>query len=462
MEAVDREVRHHSQQHDIDCHHQHQQQHYFQPEGAVPIYTDASPALCFYVHAEHECRARAGTLHLPHGPVRTPLFMPVGTKAVIKGMLSSQLMVPALSPEIILANTYHCALEPGTDLLEEFGGLHEFMNWKGNLLTDSGGFQMVSLLKLAVITEEGVTFKSPMDGTPMLLTPEESIAHQNRIGSDIIMQLDDVVSSVANDDARFAEAAARSVRWLDRCVAAHARPRQQSLFAIVQGGLDTSHGGLREQCLEAMIGRNMPGYAIGGMAGGEEKDVFWRVVAQACDALPPGKPRYLMGVGYPLDLVVCTALGCDMFDCVYPTRTARFGVALVPGPTGLLRLRGREALGETGPIQEGCPCAACAGGFGRARLAQLLRGAALGCQLVTAHNLCFVLHLMRSMRAALLAGTFPAFVRSFVQTHFEGSAGGVPAWVCDALSHAGISLTSQTACEHVTEASAHRMCPSGD
>lgn len=235
-------------------------------------------ALRLEVHATAG-RARAATLHLPHGPVRTPVFMPVGTKGTIKGLTTEQLDQDDVAPEIILGNTYHLACQPGTELLNEFGGLHKFMNWSHNLLTDSGGFQMVSLLKLAEITEQGVKFQSPVDGSEMMLTPEESIRCQNEIGADIIMQLDDVVSSVNPDMERFKEATARSVRWLDRCIAAHKRPHDQNLFAIIQGGLDVSPGGLREQCLEAMIQRDTPGYAIGGLAGGEDKHFFWRVVA---------------------------------------------------------------------------------------------------------------------------------------------------------------------------------------
>ncbi|CAE7609179.1 QTRT1, partial [Symbiodinium microadriaticum] len=209
--------------------------------------------------------ARAGNVRLPHGNVRTPVFMPVGTKGTIKALSTEQLLDDAMAPEIILGNTYHLALQPGTELLAELGGLHNFMNWKNNLLTDSGGFQMVSLLDLAEITEEGVKFKSPVDGTEMLLTPEESIKCQNEIGADIIMQLDDVVSSVSDDMDRFREATARSVRWLDRCIAAHKRPHDQNLFGIIQGGLDVSEGGLRDECLAAMIARDLPGYAIGGL-----------------------------------------------------------------------------------------------------------------------------------------------------------------------------------------------------
>lgn len=248
------------------------------PEGSLPIFTEKSPALCLHVHKVTR-RARASTLHLPHGPVRTPVFMPVGTKGTIKGLSTAQLQDDAEGPEIILGNTYHLASQPGTELVAEFGGLHGFMNWKRNLLTDSGGFQMVSLLKLAEITEQGVKFRHPEDGREMMLTPEESIKCQNEIGADIMMQLDDVVSSVNVNFDRFKEATARSVRWLDRCISAHSRPKEQNLFAIIQGGLDVTEGGLREQCLKDMIARDLPGYAIGGLAGGESKDLFWRVVA---------------------------------------------------------------------------------------------------------------------------------------------------------------------------------------
>jgi tRNA-guanine transglycosylase len=248
-------------------------------EGKVPVFTTESPALCFHIHATAG-RARASTVFLPHGPVRTPVFMPVGTKGSIKGLTSTQLEEDSECPEIILGNTFHLAMQPGTELIDELGGLHTFMNWKRNLLTDSGGFQMVSLLKLAHITEEGVNFQSPSDpNKTLMLTPEESIACQNRIGADIIMQLDDVVSSVADDAARFEEATERSVRWLDRCIAAHSKPQKQNLFGIVQGGLDISEGGLRDRSLKALIERNLPGYAVGGLAGGEDKQHFWRVVS---------------------------------------------------------------------------------------------------------------------------------------------------------------------------------------
>ena len=255
-------------------------------------------------------RARASTMTLPHGPVDTPVFMPVGTQGTIKGLTSEQ--VDSLDCQIILGNTYHLGLRPGADLVAEMGGLHKFMNWKRNLLTDSGGFQMVSLVELATISETGVHFQSPVDGSNMLLTPEKSIGLQNQIGADIMMALDDVVSSLEPDRNRVEIAMHRTIRWIDRCIGAHSRPTEQNLFGIVQGGLDPE---LRDICLEAMNARSdwLPGYAIGGLAGGEDKHQFWRVVSQCTKKLPPGKPRYLMGVGYPIDLLVCTALGVDMY-----------------------------------------------------------------------------------------------------------------------------------------------------
>jgi len=419
------------------------------PLDTKPTFTKESPALTHHVHAV--CgRARACTVHLHHGPVATPVFMPVGTKGSIKGVTVEEITLqPALNNQIILANTYHLALQPTTPLLKEMGGIHPFMGWDRNILTDSGGFQMVSLVKLAEITEEGVTFENPYtkNGERMLLRPEDSIHHQNDIGSDIIMALDDVVSSVTVDDYRFRQATYRTLRWLDRCYAAHQYPEKQALFPIVQGGLDTSVGGLREQCLAGFRNRDdmIAGFAIGGLAGGESKDEFWKVVDQCCRALPDTKPRYLMGVGYPLDLVVCTALGVDMYDCVYPTRTARFGVALVPGETpGTLRLKSHECGDDSSVIQEGCGCQACAGGISRARLHSLLKSSnPLAAQLLTQHNIAYMMALVRNMRQAILNDAFGDFAREFVNDQYRGKPNGgedVPTWVRDALASAGVEL----------------------
>ncbi len=470
------------------------------PINTKPSFTTSSnnsssypKALDFHIHASHN-RARATTIHFPrnHRSVPTPIFMPVGTKGSIKSLTtheisSSSTPTPSTFCPIILGNTYHLALQPGTELIKQMGGLHKYINWNnGSILTDSGGFQMVSLLKLAEIMEEGVTFDNPFEqkdedenenyelqndigkdqsqvskSTRMLLRPEDSIYHQNNIGSDIIMALDDVVSSTTINSTRFQIATYRTLRWLDRCISSHSNPQFQNLFAIVQGGLDTTLGGLRDQCLAGFQCRDdkIPGYAIGGLAGGEEKDDFWKVVDLCCKALPDDKPRYLMGVGYPLDLVVCTALGVDMYDCVYPTRTARFGVALVRGDgisssisdtadergaRGTLRLKSNEFYNDDRIIMDGCKCQACSEGFTRSQLHTLLkRGNPLATSLMTSHNIAFMMSLVGEMRQAILEQKYDKFVIDFVNEHFMGKYNGgedVPKWVFDALEAAGINL----------------------
>ncbi|KAH9756450.1 Queuine tRNA-ribosyltransferase catalytic subunit 1 [Citrus sinensis] len=359
-------------------------------------------------------RARAAQLTLPHFACQTPLFMPVGTQGTIKGLTTDQL--EEIGCQIILGNTYHLALRPTSELIDELGGLHKFMNWPRALLTDSGGFQMVSLLHLADITEKGVTFQSPVDGKPMLLTPEESIQIQNRIGADIIMALDDVVRTTITGP-RIEEAMYRTLRWVDRCIAAHKRPHEQNLFGIVQGGLDPV---LR--------------YAIGGLAGGEDKDSFWRVVAQCTAALPEDKPRYVMGVGYPLDIVVCSALGADMYDCVYPTRTARFGTALVP--EGVLKLKHNAMVNDTRPIDPTCACMVCKN-YTRAYIHCLVTKDAMGSQLLSYHNLYYMLQLSRNLHSSIVEGRF---VCDFLQKMFP--KGDVPEWVCNAMDVAGIDISS--------------------
>lgn len=237
-------------------------------------------------------------------------------QGTLKGILPDQLH--NVRCQIILGNTYHLGMRPGIEVLRQAGGLHKFMGWSRGLLTDSGGFQMVSLLQLAEINEQGVKFESPFDGSEKLLTPEHSIEIQNSIGADIMMQLDDVVKTTTTGP-RVEEAMHRTIRWLDRCLAAHSRDTDQSVFPIVQGGLDDE---LRRQCAAGLLEREVRGYAVGGLSGGESKAEFCRTVSLCTDLLPKAKPRYLMGVGFAADLVVCVALGIDMFDCVFPTRTA--------------------------------------------------------------------------------------------------------------------------------------------
>eukprot|EP00808_Paulinella_micropora_P016817 g38577.t1 len=381
-------------------------------------------------------KARTGVLTLPHGDVPLPVFMPVGTQGTIKGLTSEQ--VAEQGCKIILGNTYHLGTRPGTDLLARMGGLHEFMKWPHNMLTDSGGFQMVSLLDLATITEEGVLFRSPVDGSKMMLTPEESMRHQNNIGADVMMVLDDVCSSLETNRARVQEASERSIRWLDRCISAHARPDRQNLFGIVQGGLDPK---LRRINLGEMLkrDRDLPGYAIGGLAGGEDKAQFWRVVHQCTSILPPNKPRYCMGVGYPLDLVVCVALGVDMFDCVWPCRTARFGTAIVP--EGLLQLKRAQYKEDSAPISRECDCLTCRK-YTRAYLHSVATKETVACHLLSIHNIRYQMNLMRDMGQALRDGTFPAFVRRFLHRQFPRL--DWPEWVQEALSAAQIDTGRKT------------------
>ncbi|KAJ2682826.1 Queuine tRNA-ribosyltransferase catalytic subunit 1 [Coemansia sp. RSA 1285] len=396
----------------------------------APLEVSTSPALRFEVFARcSTTKARASKMHLPHYTAHTPMFMPVGTMGSIKGITTKQL--EALDCHVILGNTYHLGSRPGPELLEKAGGLHKFMAWNRGLLTDSGGFQMVSLLRLANITEEGVEFENPHDGKKMMLTPEMSIGLQNAIGADIMMQLDDVVSSLTVGP-RVEEAMQRSVRWLDRSIKAHKRPTEQNLFPIVQGGLDER---LRTISAQELVKRDSPGYAIGGLSGGEAKGSFWRMVSLSTDILPTNKPRYCMGVGYAEDLVVCSALGVDMYDCVFPTRTARFGNALVR--TGSLSLRQGKYKDDFTPIDKDCDCPTCTN-YTRAYLHNSVTKETTGCHLVTIHNIAFQMRLMYGIRRAIICNRFPAFIRDFMKTRFGKT---VPLWIVDSLKSVNVDLT---------------------
>ncbi|KAF9029027.1 tRNA-guanine transglycosylase [Hymenopellis radicata] len=387
----------------------------------------------------HTTRARVSRMKLAHGVTMLPTFMPVATQAAIKGLTPQQ--VEALGITLILNNTYHLNLRPGINVLDQAGGAHQFQGWRRNLLTDSGGFQLVSLSKFTTITEEGALFQSPFTGEPTMLTPEESISIQHSIGADIIMQLDDVVSSLTIGP-RVAEAMERSVRWLDRCIAHHEKSGKkstQNLFAIVQGGLDPT---LRDQCLDAMIQRQdgVAGYAIGGLSGGEEKDIFWRVIKQCADKLPEERPRYSMGIGFAEDLLVCVALGVDMADCVFPTRTARFGVALTH--TGPINLKLSKYGNDMNPIDSSCPCPTCTDGTSRAFLHHIVTHETAAAHAVTLHNLVFQAQVMGRARDAIVAGTFPDYLRSFFASYF-GEA-GYPEWCVNALRSVGVDLLEGT------------------
>ncbi|XP_037083311.1 queuine tRNA-ribosyltransferase catalytic subunit 1-like isoform X3 [Pollicipes pollicipes] len=390
----------------------------------------AKHALNFNVLAEcSKSKARISRLELPHHTVDTPVFMPVGTQGTLKGLIPEQLS--DLDCQIMLGNTYHLGTRPGPEILKKMGGLHGFMGWPRALLTDSGGFQMVSLLELAEITEEGVKFRSPYDGSECMLTPEHSMAIQNAIGADIMMQLDDVVHS-ATVGPRVEEAMHRTTRWLDRCLAAHGRPRQQNLFPIVQGGLDPA---LRRQSVGQLTQRDVAGFAIGGLSGGESKAQFWRMVTLSTDGLPRDKPRYLMGVGVATDLVVCCALGCDMFDCVYPTRTARFGCALYKGDQ--INLKQRVYERDFRPVDEHCPCSTCAR-FTRAYLHSVVTVETAACHLLTVHNVTYQLRLMKALRESIKEDRFPQFVHDFMKETYKD--GLYPEWAVEALASVNIQL----------------------
>ncbi|XP_063985609.1 queuine tRNA-ribosyltransferase catalytic subunit [Diachasmimorpha longicaudata] len=381
----------------------------------------------------NECKttkARTGRMLLIHHHVNTPVFMPVGTQGTLKGLLPQQL--EELDCQIMLSNTYHLGTRPGPEILKKAGGLHKFMNWKRALLTDSGGFQMVSLLKLAEITEEGVKFSSPYDGSECMLTPEHSIEIQNAIGADIIMQLDDVVASTTTGP-RVEEAMHRTTRWLDRCLSAHQRPTEQSVFPIVQGALNPD---LRTQSATKQSKREVNGFAVGGLSGGESKQDFWKMVHLSTDILPKDKPRYLMGVGFAVDLVVCSALGIDMFDCVFPSRTARFGCALVR--SGQLSLRQRIYKHDRRPIDENCDCSTCKT-YTRAYLHHLVTVETVACHALTVHNIAFQLKLMKDIQSSIEKQNFPEFIREFMLTVYPDR--NYPEWIVKALGAVNVELS---------------------
>ncbi|KAF4512773.1 hypothetical protein G6O67_000114 [Ophiocordyceps sinensis] len=401
----------------------------------------SSPALTFELVARcSTTKARASVIKLPHGPVQLPIFMPVATQASLKGITPQQLEETGCV--LCLNNTYHLGLKPGQKVLDAIGGAHKLQGWNHNILTDSGGFQMVSLLKLAKVTEEGVRFLSPHDGSPMLLTPEHSMSLQNTIGSDIMMQLDDVLVTTCPDKARMREAMERSVRWLDRCIAAHKNPRTQSLFCIIQGGLDLD---MRRECTEQMLERDTPGIAIGGLSGGEAKFDYCRVVATCTALLPELKPRYVMGIGYPEDLIVSVALGADMFDCVWPTRTARFGNAITKH--GVLNLRGSRFATDFEPIEAGCGCACCRTGdegmgITRAFVHHNASKETVAAHLLTIHNVWYQLNLMKEIRESIIEDRFPDYIRHFFASR-HATKTDYPEWAVEALRGVGVDLMSE-------------------
>lgn len=350
--------------------------------------------------------ARRGTLSFPRGDVQTPAFMPVGTYGTVKGMTPEQ--VRATGAEILLGNTFHLMLRPGTGIIRKHGDLHDFMGWDKPILTDSGGFQVFSLGELRKISEEGVSFRSPVDGANVFLGPEEAIRVQHELGSDIIMIFDECTPYPAT----FQEAEVSmqlSLRWAVRCKAAHG-DHPSALFGIIQGGM---HNDLRQQSMDALVALDFDGYAIGGLSVGEPKDDMIKVLDYVGQRMPADKPRYLMGVGTPTDIVDAVARGIDMFDCVMPTRNARNAYLFTS--QGLLKLRNARYKDDTRPLDPVCSCYTCQN-FSRAYLHHLDKcKEILGAQLNTIHNLHYYQNLMQGLRQAIEQGRFTAFAEAFYQ-----------------------------------------------
>jgi queuine tRNA-ribosyltransferase len=376
-----------------------------------PVSPDTAAPLAFHVDARSGA-ARAGRMRTPHGEVRTPAFMPVGTHAAVKAMTPEQ--VAATGAEIVLANTYHLALRPGERLVEKLGGLHAFMRWPGPILTDSGGFQVFSLPG-AELGERGVRFKNEATGEVTELTPERSIEIQNRLGADVIMAFDECTPHPATEK-RAAAGVRRTLAWMERCLVAHRRPGDQALFGIVQGGV---HLHLRSACAESLVALDLPGYAIGGVSVGEGHELMCRVTEHTAPLLPEDKPRYLMGVGLPEDLLAAIGYGMDLFDCVIPTRYARSASAFTV--RGRIRLTNRRYRRDAYPIDTSCDCAACAGGFSRAYLHHLFAAnEVLSAILCSIHNVRFYQRLVGNAREAIAEGRYAEFRDAFLAEYRAG------------------------------------------
>ena len=362
----------------------------------------------FTLDARHR-DARAGTFTTPHGPIHTPAFMPVGTHGAVKAMTPEQ--VRACGAEIVLSNTYHLALRPGEALVEKLGGLHTFMRWEGPLLTDSGGFQAFSLPG-AEIRDRGVKFKNEVDGSSMELTPERSIEIQNALGADIIMAFDECTPFPATPE-QAGVGVRRTLQWIDRCIKAHQDTKRQALFGIVQGGVDLEQ---RSSCAAQVTAFELPGYAIGGVSVGEGHELLCRVTEHTAPLLPENKPRYLMGVGMPEDILAAIGYGIDMFDCVIPTRYARS--ASVFTVRGRIRLTNRRFRRDGYPIDPSCDCVACAGGFTRAYLHHLFAAnEVLSAILCSIHNVSFYQRLVRRARRAIKEGRFDTYRQEFLSEY---------------------------------------------
>ena len=354
--------------------------------------------------------ARAGRLHTPHGSFETPMFMPVGTQGTVKTLSPEELK--EMGAGFILGNTYHLFLRPGHDIVKKAGGLHRFMNWNGGILTDSGGFQVFSLGDLRKITEEGVDFRSHLDGSKQFLSPEKSMEIQMALGADIAMAFDECTPYPA--DYEYACSSMRlTTRWARRCLAAHDR-EDQALFGIVQGGM---YKDLRQESAESLVGLDFPGYAIGGLSVGEPKPLMYELLEHTTPFLPAGKARYLMGVGTPDCLVEGVARGIDMFDCVFPTRVARNGTAITS--RGRVVVRNAAFTDDFSPLDPECDCYTC-NNYSKAYLRHLIRcDEIFGLRLMSLHNLHYLIHLMQRIRLAIMEDRFAAFQKNFWSNYVE-------------------------------------------
>ena len=360
-------------------------------------------------HICKQSNARTGILHTPHGDVLTPMFMPVGTAASVKFISPEELY--DMNSGVILANTYHCWLRPGEDIIEKAGGLHKFMNYNNPMLTDSGGFQVFSLTSMRKITEEGVSFKSHLDGSSLFLSPEKSIQIQNKLGADIIMALDECPPYPASYEY-MKDSVDRTLRWAKRCKDAHQREGEQSLFGIVQGG---EYRDIRKYSAKALTEMDFDGYAIGGTYVGESKETMYKMIEYALEDLPKDKVKYLMGVGSPDALFEGVLRGIDMFDCVLPTRIARHGTLMTSH--GRINIKREEFKDDFSPLDDNCDCYCCKN-YSKAYLRHLFRcNEGFGLRLMSIHNLRYLIHLMEQIRQAINEDRFLDFKNDYFAKH---------------------------------------------
>ena len=358
-----------------------------------------------------ETGARAGELVTPHGVIETPVFMPVGTQATVKAMTPPEL--EEIGAQIVLGNTYHLYMRPGADIVEEAGGLHKFMQWHHPILTDSGGFQVFSLSELRRITDEGVEFRSHLDGSKHFMRPEDSMDIQQKLGSDIAMAFDECVVWPTTEEYSRA-AMERTISWARRCKDHHSR-EDQALFGIVQGSMFEDQ---RIECIRRLEDISFPGYGIGGLSVGESHEDMYRILEALCPEMPVNKPRYLMGVGHPANLVEGVARGIDMFDCVLPTRNGRNGGVLTS--YGKMNLKNSGFARDFTPVDPSCGCYTCRN-FTRAYIRHLYTaGEILASRLCSWHNLYFLVNLMKDARQAIIEGRYPRFRRDFFSKYNEG------------------------------------------